>query len=123
MTRLCIDAAVDQMLWRHDLGDGKLCPMDVGSSGGSITVDYSCRVFESTVTTRVVISGDFKRAYTWDVTSSFGAIGGVIPPPDHYIIAYKYIGPCEADQRPGDMITSDGTKMPLVRDPKPPHQP
>jgi hypothetical protein len=68
----------------------------------------------------VVISGDFKRAFTWDITSSFVVPGRVAPLTDRYVIAYKYIGPCEADQRPGDMIMSDGMRMPVVRDPKQP---
>jgi hypothetical protein len=52
-----------------------------------------------------------------------GPLRGVAPGRTHVTIAYKYIGPCEADQRPGDFITSDGRKIHLFGDPRPPNRP
>jgi hypothetical protein len=78
---------------------------------------------ETSLTVRMVISGDLKRFYTMDLTSTQGPIRGVAPPPVHVTTAYKYIGPCEADQRPGDFITGDGRKIHLFGDPKPHDQP
>jgi len=78
---------------------------------------------ETSLTVRLVISGDLKRFYTMDLTSTQGPIRGVAPPPVHVTTAYKYIGPCEADQRPGDFITGDGRKIHLFGDPKPHDQP
>jgi len=95
------------------------CRPNVSSSNGTITAEFFCSVGETSLTIRMVISGDFNRSYMTDLTSTQGPIRGVAPPPIHVTTAYKYIGPCEADQRPGDFITGDGRKIHLFDDPKP----
>jgi hypothetical protein len=111
----CIDATVDQLFWRQDLGEErKLCRTDVSSSSnGTITADVFCS--GNRAASHVVIRGDFKSAYTMEITEAQGR--------HHVTIAHKHIGPCEADQRPGDIITSDGTKLRVFGDPKPPDRP
>jgi Protein of unknown function (DUF3617) len=116
--RRCIDATVDQLFWRQDLGEGpsarNLCRTDVSSSSNrTITADVVCGGTRET--SHVVIRGDFKSAYTMEITEPQGR--------DHVTIAHKHIGPCEADQRPGDFITGNGTKVHLFGDPKPPDRP
>jgi hypothetical protein len=113
----CIDATVDQLFWQRDLGqraDPRLCRPNVTSSNGTITAEYSCSVADTSFTMRMVTSGDYKRSYTTDITSTQAPIRGVTPPPIHVTTTYKYIGPCEADQRPGDFITAEGTKIHLL---------
>jgi hypothetical protein len=120
--RQCIDATVDQLLWRRDFGgepdDLKICRSNISSSNSAITADFVCSFAEmsSTMTMHMVISGDFNSAYTMEITSTFR---GVAPGGFHLTIAYKYIGPCEADQRPGDFITGDGQKGNILGDRKP----
>ena len=124
--RQCIDPTVDQALWRRDLGaemvDQKLCRGNIAERGGTFTADLSCSMAGMSATMQMVISGDFKRAYTMDLTTMFqteGAASAAPPGRIHVTMAYKYIGPCEADQRPGDFIRHDGTKIHLFGDPKP----
>lgn len=120
--RQCIDATVDKLFWQRDLGgemvEQKLCRGNISSRDGTITADFFCSFGES-INVHMVISGDFKRAYTMDLTSTQSPIRGVARPPLHVTTSYKYIGPCEADQRPGDFITPEGTKVHLFGDPKP----
>ena len=73
--RQCIDATVDQLFWRRDLGgelvERNLCRANVSSSSnGTITADFFCSVSETSLTIRMVISGDLKRSYTTDLTST-----------------------------------------------------
>jgi hypothetical protein len=127
--RLCIDATVDQQLWRRDLGgemiDPNLCRGNIGSRNGTITADFSCSMPQMSMTVQMVINGDFKSAYTMELTSMFQGEGAASAAAGriHATMAYRYIGPCEADQRPGDFIRHDGTKMHLFGDRKPPAKP
>jgi len=125
--RQCIDPTVDELFWRRDLDGGmverKLCSANVSTADGTITADLSCELGGLNMKTRMVFSGDFKRAYTMDLTSSQAPIRGVTPAPIHVITTYKHIGACEADQRPGDFITEDGRKIRLFGDAKPPGRP
>jgi len=123
----CIDATVDQLFWRRDLGgpmvEQKLCQANVSSRNGTVTADFVCSLRGLDMKMHMVISGDFEHAYTMDLTSSQGPINGVTLPPMHVTTAYKYVGPCEAGQRPGDFITPEGVMMHLFGDPKPPAKP
>ena len=104
----------------------KLCRGNIGSRNGTMTADLSCSLPQMSLTMQMVISGDFKRAYTMELTTTFqgeGAASAASPGRIHVTMAYKYIGPCEADQRPGDFIRHDGTKLHLFGDRKPPDQP
>lgn len=125
--RQCIDATVDQLLWQRDLGgemvDLKLCRANIGNSNGTITADLSCDLDVTSFTAHMVISGDFTSAYTMDLTSTQAPIRGAALPQLHVTISYKYVGPCEADQQPGDFITPEGTKMHLFGGSKPLDQP
>jgi hypothetical protein len=127
--RLCIDATVDQLLWRRDLGgemvDQNLCRGTIGSRNGTFTADFSCSLPQMSMTMQMVISGDFNRAYTMELTSMFQGEGAASAAAGriHATMAYRYIGPCEADQRPGDFIRHDGTKMHLFGDSTPPDKP
>jgi hypothetical protein len=120
--RQCVDASVDQLFWRRDLGapmvEQKLCQANVRNTKGTVTGDLSCSLRGLDMKIHTVIGGDFNHAYTMDLTTSQGPINGVTPAPIHITIAYKHIGPCAADQRPGDFITGDGTIMHLFGDPK-----
>jgi hypothetical protein len=130
--RQCMDATVDQLFWRRDLGDEmvehKLCRANVSNSDGAITADLACSFgkinnTEISNTTHLVFSGDFESAYTMEVTTTQAPINGLALPPLHLTTAYKYIGPCEADQQPGDFITTQGKKIQLFGDPAPANRP
>ena len=92
------------------------CPKrDISTSGGVITIDSVCNFNGATSTSHAVVSGDFNSAYTVEVTSKREGgrpIPGVAPGGEmHMMIAAKYVGPCAAGQRPGDIVMSNGMTM------------
>jgi hypothetical protein len=103
----CIDAATDQMMMS---GTGPLaqavCPRrDVQRSGATITIDATCTFTDKTATTHAVITGSLDSAYTMTVTSQSDALpGGKMT----MSMTGKWLGPCAADQKPGDMIMGGG---------------
>ena len=84
----------------------------VKKSAGTFVVTSFCKFTDSNVTTTAVLSGDMNSAYKIDRTSNYN-------PPNKgkkeskQTISAKWLGACKADQRPGDMIMPDGTKINL----------
>jgi hypothetical protein len=106
----CIDAATDQMM-QSGVGSNAQAACskrDVQRSGSTITIDSTCTVGGKTANSHSVISGSFDSAYTMTVTSdSAGIPGGKMS----MTMAAKWLGPCTSDQKPGDMIMGNGTKI------------
>jgi len=108
--RQCIDASTDQMM---QSSTGPLaraaCPRrDVLKSGDTVTIDSTCTLAGKTATSHAVITGRFDNAYTMTVTSQSGALpGGKLA----LTVVAKWLGPCAADQKPGDVIMGNGVKM------------
>jgi Protein of unknown function (DUF3617) len=106
----CIDAATDQMM-QSSAGPfaPAACPeRDVQRSENSTTIDFTCAVGGKPATAHSVITGSFDSAYTMTVTSQSTEI------PDGKMIMTmdaKWLGPCAADQKPGDIIMSNGMKI------------
>jgi Protein of unknown function (DUF3617) len=108
----CVDAATDQtMQSRVGVNSQRECSKrDLQKSAGSITIDSTCTTGGKTRTSHVVITGSFDSAYTMTVTSqSEGA-----PESRTITMAAKWIGPCTADQKPGDMIMANGRKINIM---------
>ena len=109
----CIDAATDQMM---QAGAGPVpradcSKRDVQKSGNTITIDTACTVNGKPSTTHSVITGSFDSAYTMTSTSqSDTATGGKMT----VTIAAKWLSACAADQKPGDMIMSNGMKTNIL---------
>jgi hypothetical protein len=57
-----------------------------------------------------VITGNFDSAYTMTITShdDFASAGRTMT------LSAKWLGPCPADQKPGDMIMADGRKINIL---------
>ena len=106
----CIDAATDQMM-QSSAGPfaPAACPeRDVQRSENSTTIDFTCAVGGKPATAHSVITGSFDSAYTMTVTSQ----GPDIPDGKMIMtIDAKWLGPCAADQKPGDVIMSNGMKI------------
>jgi hypothetical protein len=109
----CIDAATDQMMQSSAgaLAQAACSKRDVQRSGNTITIDSTCTVGSKTATSHAVITGSFDSAYTMTVTSrSDGLPGGKMA----MTMDAKWLGPCAADQKPGDMIMGNGLKMNIL---------
>ena len=108
--RQCIDAATDQML-QSIAGpfDPASCPeRNVQSSANSTTIDFKCTVGGKPATARSLITGSLDSAYTMTVTaqSDRSAGGGMT-----MTMEGKWLGACAADQKPGDIVLSNGVKI------------
>jgi hypothetical protein len=109
----CIDAATDQMM-QSSAGpfSADVCPKrDVHKSADSITIDSSCSIGGKPATAHATIIGSFDSAYTMTVTSHSEALLGSEMT---MTINGKWLGPCTADQKPGDMIFGNGRKINLL---------
>jgi hypothetical protein len=106
-SQICIDAATDRMTM---LSTGPLaaeaCPkIDVQRSGDTVTIDAACTLAGKPATSHVVITGSFDTAYTMTATSQSEALpGGKMT----VTANTRWLGPCAADQKPGDMIMGGG---------------
>ena len=109
--RQCIDAATDQSMQSSAgaIAQAACSRRDVQRSGNLITIDSTCTVGGKPSTSHAVITGSFDSAYTMKVTSqSEGGASRAMT------ISAKWLGPCAADQKPGDMITANGTKLNIL---------
>ncbi len=116
----CTDAASDKLMTYNFGGAGQQnCQkQDIKNSGGTITIDSVCKFGAATSTSHAVISGDFNSAYIVDVVSTREggrpAPGAAPGRETHMTIAAKWVGPCAAGQKPGDIVMSNGMKMNVI---------
>jgi hypothetical protein len=105
----CIDAATDGMMQASASNLGSQCAKrDIVKSGDTMTIDSVCTVAGKTATSHAVVTGSFDSAYTMTVASKSDVGPGI-----NMTIAAKWLGPCQGDQKPGDLIMSNGIKMNL----------
>lgn len=113
----CIDAATDKKM--NSLG-GEMqkqncSKQDMQHVGNTIVVDSICKSgMGGTSVSHAVVTGDFNSAYT--VKADIKREGGAMPgmPANHEMkmtVDAKWLGPCAADQKPGDMIMGNGMKI------------
>jgi hypothetical protein len=106
----CIDAATDQMM-QSSAGPfaPAACPArEVQRSDNSMTIDSACTVGGKSAAAHAVVTGSFDSAYTMTVTAQSGEIpGGKMT----MTMEAKWLGPCAADQKPGDIVMGNGMKI------------
>jgi Protein of unknown function (DUF3617) len=111
--RQCIDAKTDRIMmsiagpYSQDV-----CPKHtVQRSADSTTIDSACAFAGKAATADAVVTGSFDSAYTMTVTSQSEAAPG-----DTMTMRMeaKWLGPCAADQKPGDMIFGNGFKANIL---------
>jgi len=113
--RQCSDAASDQVMEQAVTGlPGECAKRDVEKSGSTITVVSVCTSGHKSTTSHMVISGNLDSDYTMTMTSE--AAGQADAPP--MTMSAKWLGPCEKDQRPGDVIMPNGAKINIVNQQK-----
>jgi len=112
----CIDAATDQAMQSHaGSAPGAGCSKrDVQKSVGSMTIDSVCTIAGKTMTSHIVVTGSFDSNYTMAITSQ----GDALPAARTTTLSAKWLGPCAADQKPGDMIMPNGMKLNMLNMPK-----
>jgi hypothetical protein len=121
----CIDAETDKLMNSPagSMGREQCTQNNVQRVGSTIVVDSTCKFANVTNVSHAVISGDFNSAYTVQVDSKReggppmpgGGAGSAAGGTTRMMITAKYLGGCEAGQKPGDMMMEGGMKM-NVRD-------
>jgi len=120
----CVDQATDKLMNAQFGGSvQEACSkQDIKNSGGTITVDSVCKFGPTTTTSHAVVTGSFDSAYTMKVASTREGgppLPGTTPGAEtHMTIEAKHLGACAADQRPGDVVMSNGMKMNILDMPK-----
>ena len=77
--------------------------MDIKTTGNRVTIHTVCKMDDSTATTDGAFEGSFDSAYTGSTTTRFS-------PPFRGMSESKmrqkarWLGPCKAGQKPGDVI-------------------
>lgn len=113
----CTDASTDKLMTYNFGGaaERNCQKRDVQNKGGTITIDSVCQFGDATTTSHAVVSGDFNSAYTVQISST--RQGGRPTPgaapggESHMMIAAKWLGPCVAGQKPGDVMMGNGMRM------------
>jgi hypothetical protein len=116
----CVDAATDRMTISGASPTAqRACPEpDVQRSGDTWTIDSTCtfkdKTFkDKTFKSHMVITGSFDSAFTSTTTEES----------DLYVVPgvkvttktdAKWLGPCAADQKPGDIMMENGMKLNLM---------
>jgi hypothetical protein len=106
--RQCTDDATDEMLLLSTVPFGLACPRrDVERSGDTVTIKAACTIDNEPASADAVISGRFDSAYTMTLRAS--------RPGSEMTEAQtaKWLGPCAADQKPGDIVR-DGRKTNIL---------
>jgi hypothetical protein len=110
----CTDASSDKLMTTNFGGAAErdCSKQDVKNSGGTITIDSVCKYGGATSTSHAVVTGDFNSAYTVDITSTREGgqpIPGTTPGREtHISLSAKWVGPCAAGQKPGDIVMGNG---------------
>jgi CheY-like chemotaxis protein len=101
----CIDAETDQIMQSSasNIGSQNCSKRDIMKSGNTMTIDSVCSVAGRNATSHAVVTGSFDSAYTMTVASKSDVGPGI-----NMTVAAKWLGPCQADQKPGDMIMPGG---------------
>ena len=110
--RQCIDAATDKMMQSNagpPSAQRQCTQTNVQKSGDTVTIESTCTVAGKSVTSHAVVTGSFDSSYTMNVTTQGGPSGG-----GNVTMTAKWLGPCAADQRPGDMIMPNGMKINIL---------
>jgi len=109
--RQCIDAEVETKLREVGRAQEKDCKLrEMKREGETMTLKSICKMGESTATTTGRFTGDLTQNYRGELQIEYA------PPfagksEAKMEIETRWLGPCEAGQKPGDMILPGGMKM------------
>ena len=84
---------------------------DIHKTATGYVSDSVCTVGSAAITAHAEISGDFNSAYTVKTTSHTENGPTALPRDATTMIEAKWLGPCKADQKPGDMVMPGGFKL------------
>ncbi|MDR3466705.1 MAG: DUF3617 family protein [Xanthobacteraceae bacterium] len=102
----CTDEAIDrQMSTMFGPLQKEMCARnEVQKTAAGYTVDTTCNAGAAPLTSHLDITGDFQSAYTVKVSAQAGDAPAESPPDASLVVEAKWVGPCKADQKPGDIV-------------------
>lgn len=103
----CIDDKTDSLA-KGAVTGGACKQTRLEKTATGYEIDASCTMGQISSTAKSLISGDFNTKITAHVTSTMVMAPGQQPRTTVTVIEAAYVGPCAADQRPGDIIMPDG---------------
>lgn len=116
----CIDQKTDDLMQQKAKNAKDCSAMDINSSGNRFTVHAVCKVEASTATTDGVFEGSFDSSYKGTLKTRFSPpYQGVSE--SNMTHEARWLGPCKAGQKPGDVIMPNigGVNVnELMKDPK-----
>ncbi len=109
-SQFCTDPSVEAKVSAlGQAGPGQDCDAPkIARSAGGFTFESTCRIAGRTTHTKGVATGDFNSNYKLDMTSDAGGA------PSRMQIASKWVGPCPAGKKPGDMVMPGGITVNIV---------
>src|SRR3984957_20979426 len=114
LMKFCTDAETDAALYKLGMNAAQgICSRnDIQRSGNVVTMDSECKLGDTKMTSRAVMTFAGDSAYHTDIQSHFD------PPimgrsESSMTQEAKWAGACPADMRPGDMVAPNGMKMNL----------
>lgn len=110
ISQQCVDAATDkEMIALGNIASRQMCSkLDTQKVGEKIIVDGTCQIGAISVATHAEYSGSFDSAYTVNTTAITTGGPALSNGKSNMIAEAKWMGPCKADQKPGDMIMPVG---------------
>jgi Protein of unknown function (DUF3617) len=103
----CTDETIDKQMTAYLPASKEFCSRnDVQKTAAGYTTDYVCTINGVSMTSHLETTGDFNSAYTVKLFMHYD--GG--QPAVTMTIEAKWLGPCAAGQRPGDIVMPGGYK-------------
>ncbi|MDI3384042.1 DUF3617 domain-containing protein [Xenophilus aerolatus] len=111
----CADPATDKALQEYGLSQPKMnrrfCKEEMRNEAGKMLVHTEvCKQSETTMTRRIVISGDFNVAYRVESHTVYDPAPKVAPRDDDMVAEMRWLGACPAGMKAGDMMLPGGMK-------------
>lgn len=108
----CIDEKTDQLLQQSLAPKVKqdCSKQELRKDGNRVSIDSVCRFGNTTATTHALFTGDFNASYRGEISTSFEP--PMMGQKEHRTtIEARWIGPCQAGQKPGDMVLPGGMRF------------
>jgi hypothetical protein len=112
----CVDASTDKLMSDKFAASPACSKPEVRKSGAAYVTESSCKMGAAATTTRATYTGDFDAAFTINIAMTQDG-GSARPDPGRtrtMTVQAKWLGPCKAGQKPGDVETADGRKMNIL---------
>jgi hypothetical protein len=84
---------------------------DTQKTATGFVTDSVCTISGITLSSHSEVTGDFNSAYSVQVTSHNDGAPVGAPKDSAMTLEAKYLGPCHADQKPGDIVMPGGFTM------------